>query len=183
VASNPANLLASTCAQATAAARSYARLEVEVRRAIETLTARVCPGCASLCCRVTYCREAALNPWYAFVNRTAGRFALPADWSTRRDPFGLGPSGCDIRAGRYVFCTSYTCRRLREALPAGGPREAFQELSDLLLPANRLPGGRLLHELRRPEDLGRDDVGSIATAVARASERLRSLVARADVPP
>ncbi|MHB8763842.1 MAG: hypothetical protein ACYDA8_05830 [Deferrisomatales bacterium] len=156
---------------------AYARLEARVRMSIDALGRRVCPGCPSPCCRVQYCRATARNPWYAFVAQAGGLPPLPADWAERRDPFGLAADGCWVRAGRYVFCYSYNCRRLLEALPAGAPRRAFQDLSDLLLVPNRLPAGRLLHELGSPGALGLADVESIGRAVVEAEARLPRLEA------
>jgi len=156
-------------------AERYAQLENRLRDAIDAVTSVVCPDCAMPCCRVHYCRETARNPWYRFVNRVAGPFAIPADWSTRRDAFGLGPRGCGIRAGRYVFCYSFNCRRLLEALGKDG-RQAFQELSDLLLAVNRLPRGRLLHELRCAEEMSAEDLESVSRALADACSRLQDLL-------
>lgn len=167
----------------TELARRYAAVEERVRRSVEALTSRVCPRCPSPCCRACYCRESALNPWYSFVGTVAGRFRPPPDWRTRRHPFGLGAEGCEIRAGRYVFCSSYTCRRLREALPEKSRREAFQELSDLLLPANRLPGGLLLHELRDPAALDYRARRHLDEALAEARRRLPRLAAEAGLLP
>jgi hypothetical protein len=124
---------------------------------------------------VHYCRETARNPWYAYVHRQAGLAAVPEDWRRRRTPFGLGPRGCEIRAGRYVFCYSYNCRRLLESLRGNGGREAFQQLSDLLLPVNRLPGGRLLHEPKTAGSLTAADLAHITTSVDLALARLTLL--------
>lgn len=156
-------------------AEAYAALEGRLRRVIDRAASRVCPGCPSPCCRFWYCREVALNPWYAFVNRAAGSFRTPRDWSRRRDPFGLGAGGCAIRSGRYVFCYSYNCRRLLASLPSPAERAAFEELSGLLLPVNRLPGGRLLSELRDPEDLSETDLGEMGRTLADAFRRLAEL--------
>lgn len=149
-----------------------------MRRIIDRWTAAVCRGCPSPCCRFWYCREVARNPWSAFVNRAAGTFRVPDDWECRRDAFGLDGTGCAVRAGRYVFCYSYNCRRLLGALPSDDAREAFREVSELLLPANRLAGGRLLSELADPRDLSAADLDGIGRAVARASRRLAALERR-----
>ncbi len=148
-----------------------------MRGCIDPVAGRVCPKCETPCCRVHYCRETARNPWYRFVGETAGGFAMPGDWLLRRDPFGLGDAGCSIRAGRYAFCYSYNCRRILESLPASA-RAVFQEVSDLLLAPNRLPGGRLLHEVRRPEELREQDLKCIAGEVTEALDRLPRLRAR-----
>ncbi len=159
---------------ARAVARAFARLEARVRDCIDPLAARVCPTCPNPCCRGHYCRETARNPWYRFVSELAGGFEMPRDWPLRRDPFGLGEGGCSIRAGRYVFCYSYNCRRILECLPSSA-RAAFQEVSDLLLGPNRLPGGRLLHEVRRRSEIGERDLRRIAREVAEALDRLPRL--------
>ncbi|MBE0618238.1 MAG: hypothetical protein IH608_09975 [Proteobacteria bacterium] len=159
---------------AKAIARAYASLEGGLRRVIDRVAAAACPRCASPCCRVHYCRETARNPWYRFVNETAGAFALPADWETRRDPFGLGARGCGIRAGRYAFCYSYNCPRLLATLQAH-QRALFQELSDLALSVNRLPNGCLLHEIRTPKALGPAELAAIAMGIGEAGQRLADL--------
>jgi hypothetical protein len=163
------------------AALLYAELEERIRELIDSVAAEVCPACLSPCCRYHYCRPTARNPWYAFINEVAGSFAVPEEWERRRDPFGLGSGGCRIRAGRYVFCYSYNCPRLLAALPAGESRRAFVAVSELLLPANRLPGGRLLHELGEADGLTAKDLDHLASAVVDAGrqlEALRELVAR-----
>jgi len=159
---------------AVAVAKGYAQLEGDLRAAIDAAAAGVCPTCQAPCCRAHYCRETARNPWYAFVNQVAGAFPVPPDWADRRDAFGLGPQGCAIRAGRYVFCYSYNCRRLLAAV-TDGDRSAFQELSDALLAANRLPGGRFLHEMRRSDDLSTDDLQEVDRSVREARSRVRRL--------
>jgi hypothetical protein len=146
-----------------------------MRAVIDSVAAAVCPSCRSTCCRHHYCRPTARNPWYAFVNRLAGTFEVPDGWERRRDAFGLGSGGCRIRAGRYVFCYSYNCPRLLAALPGEPSRRAFEELSDLLLPSNRLPDGRLLHELRSGEQLTEEHLHHIETAAAAAARRLETL--------
>lgn len=163
--------------QARDVALRYAALERFVRRQIDRVAFVVCPRCGSPCCRSHYCRETGRNPWYRFVAETAGGFALPGDWAARRDPFGLGAGGCEIQAGRYVFCYSYNCPRLLSALPEAG-RVPFQELSDLLLAANRLPGGRSLHEVRRLEELGTQDMEAIDREVQEALRRAEVLTGR-----
>jgi hypothetical protein len=160
--------------RAVAIAERYSRLESDLREAIDAVATTVCAACEAPCCRVHYCRETARNPWYRFVNQVAGRFRVPADWETRRDAFGLGPRGCDIRSGRYVFCYSFNCRRLLAAVETG-EREGFQALSDLLLTVNRLPRGRLLHELRRADDLDAEDLGAVNRALRHARRRLQRL--------
>lgn len=161
-------------------ARLYADLEGRMRAAIDRVAARVCPSCTSPCCRHPYCRATARNPWYAFVNSVAGEFVLPKEWERRKDPFGLGSGGCRIRAGRYIFCYSYNCPRLLAALPDEEARRAFQELSDLLLPANRLPDGRLLHELGSKDALTAEDIRHVERATAEALGRVEGLAARLD---
>jgi len=165
------------------AARSYARLEAELRARIDRLTARVCPGCRSPCCRPVYCRKTFDNPWYRWVNRVCRPFVPPPEWRVTRQPFGLGPRDCEIRAGRYVFCYSFNCRRLLAALPEPGARRAFQALSDLLLHPDRLPGGRRLHELGPGERLSRREVGAIDRALAEARQALVVLDASGMLPP
>jgi hypothetical protein len=155
-------------------ARAYARLEALVRECIDPVAGRVCPTCPNPCCRGHYCRETARNPWYRFVGELAGGFEMPRDALLRRDPFGLGEAGCSIRAGRYAFCYSYNCRRILESLSCPA-RAAFQEVSDLLLAPNRLPGGRLLHEVRRCEEIGERDLLRIAREVTQALDRLPRL--------
>ncbi len=168
----------SSLAGAHPAARAYADLERALRDAIDPVTRRVCPQCPGSCCRAVYCRAAGRNPWYQWVRQVAAAGELAAGWERRRDPFGLGAGGCTVRAGRYVFCYSFNCRRLLEALPGSAARAAFQELSELLLPVNRLPGGRLLHELRRPEELTEADLRHLAGAVTVARSRLGELPSR-----
>lgn len=168
---------------ALAAARAYAALEAAVRDRIDRLAARVCPGCPSPCCRSCYCRRTFENPWYRWVNRVAAPLAPPPDWRETRHPFGLGPRGCEIRAGRYVFCYSYNCRRLLGALETRGARRAFQALSDLLLHPNRLPDGRLLHELGPGARLSRGDVEEIGRRVAEARQALSALEASGMLTP
>ncbi len=146
-----------------------------MRVVIDRVGGRVCPGCGRLCCRGHYCRATALNPWYGFVHRSAGGPELPADAATRRDPFALGARGCELRAGRYVFCYSYNCPLIRSFVAERGVGDVFQELSDLLLPANRLPGGRLLHERTMGEVLTAADLRHILTEVERAARRLEQL--------
>lgn len=153
-----------------------------MRRLIDPVTAAVCPACPLPCCRFWYCREVARNPWSAFVNRVAGGFRVPGDWDRRRDPFGLGDAGCAVRAGRYVFCYSYNCRRILGALPSADAREAFREVSELLLPANRLPEGRLLSELGDPAALSAADLDAVARALTDAERRLAALARRLDPP-
>jgi hypothetical protein len=153
-----------------------------MRAVIDPVAGRVCPGCGRLCCRGHYCRVTAANPWYGLVHRVGGGAPLPADAATRRDPFALGPGGCELRAGRYTFCYSYNCPLIRTYTVERGVGDAFQEFSDLLLPANRLPGGRLLHELGAGGDLSLADLRHIRTAVAGAVRRagqLRPLLERA----
>jgi len=159
---------------ASALAESYARLEDDLRGAIDGVTARVCPDCDAPCCRAHYCRETARNPWYRLVNWTGCHFPVPADWGARRDPFGLGPRGCAIRSGRYVFCYSFNCRRVLAALEETS-REEFQELSDLLLAVNRLPRGRFLHEVRRSEELTAEDLQAMDRALVAVRLRLSRL--------
>ncbi|MBI5018216.1 MAG: hypothetical protein HZB55_22350 [Deltaproteobacteria bacterium] len=154
-----------------------------MRAVIDSVAARVCPSCASPCCRYHYCRPTARNPWYAFVNHVAGTFEVPEDWERRRDAFGLGRGGCEIRAGRYVFCYSYNCPRMLAALPGDPARRAFEELSDLLLAANRLPEGRLLHELGPGDSLTSDHLRHIETATAAAARRLDPLTEGISHPP
>ena len=57
-----------------------------------------------------------------------------------------------------------------------GVGEAFQELSDLLLPANRLPGGRLLHELSQGKSLSTADLRHILREIEQAARRLVELL-------
>lgn len=115
---------------------------------IDRVTREVCPTCPHPCCRGHYCRETIRNPWYALVRSEAAQPPFPPEYARRRDPFGLGSGGCEIRAGRYVFCYSFNCRRLLRSFASAQRVAAFQEISDLLLGVNRLPDGRLLHELR-----------------------------------
>lgn len=150
----------------------YAELERRLRRTIDGLTRRVCPACPRPCCRAVYCRETLRTPWYAWVRRLAGGGPVPPDWARRRDPFGVGATGCELRAGRYVFCYSFNCRRLLSALPDADARRALQALSDALLPAHRLPGGRLLHEVRALAQLDREDLAHIETCLDAAAARL-----------
>ncbi len=156
-------------------ARRYARLEARLRDVIDPWARVACPACGRSCCRVAYCRATLDNPWYAFVRGEAGGAPLPADAAERKDPFGLGPRGCAVRAGRYVYCYSYNCPRLLGVVPAGSRRRAFRDASDLLRVVNRLPGGRLLHELRDPADLSPRDLSAIDAACGRALERLARL--------
>ncbi len=153
-------------------ARRYARLEARLRDVIDPWARKACPECGRSCCRGAYCRATLRNPWYAFVRSEAGGAPLPA--AAGEDPFGLGPRGCEVRAGRYVYCYSYNCPRLLGVVPAGR-RRAFQDASDLLRAVNRLPGGRLLHELRDPADLSPADLSAIGAACDRALERLARL--------
>ncbi len=168
--------------EARGLARRYAGLEAGLRRAIDRVAAAACPACPSPCCRVHYCRETARNPWYRFVHEAAGGAPPPPDWETRRDAFGLGPRGCEIRAGRYAFCYSYNCPRLLGTLP-DSRRGAFQELSDLLLAVNRLPGGRLLHELADSHPLRPGDLEALDRSVAAAAQRLQDLLSRFPADP
>ena len=110
---------------------------------------------------------------------------MPRDALLRRDPFGLGEAGCSIRAGRYAFCYSYNCRRILEPLSSSA-RVAFREVSDLLLGPNRLPGGRLLHEVGRCSEIGERDLLHIAREVTEALDRLprlRALLVDPTPPP
>lgn len=159
-------------------AARYGALEGALRRVIDALGGTVCAPCPSPCCRVHYCRQTALNPWYRLVSRVAVGFRLPPDWEIRRDPFGLGPGGCEIRGGRYLFCYSYNCRRLLAALPGEEARQTWQEWSDLLLPVNRLPGGQFLHELRDPGALRSRDLSWMGARLDEAGERMKGLAGR-----
>ncbi|HSH68591.1 MAG TPA: hypothetical protein VK997_01645 [Deferrisomatales bacterium] len=161
--------------EAVAAAGAYARLERQLRGVIDRVGRRVCPGCGRLCCRGYYCRATAVNPWYAFVHRSAGGAELPADAAIRRDPFALGARGCELRAGRYVFCYSYNCPLIRSFVGERGVGDVFQEVSDLLLAANRLPGGRLLHERAATDVLTAADLRHILAEVEGAARRLEQL--------
>jgi hypothetical protein len=109
------------------------------------------------------------------VNRITGGYSPPPDWAQCREPFALGGSGCRLRAGRYVFCYSYNCPSIRQFVEGCGVASRFQELSELLLAANRLPGGRLLHEVRRDGDVTHEDLQHIGREVDRSLGRLADL--------
>ncbi len=109
---------------------SYVALERVVRETIDRVVGPICATCERVCCKASYCRRTMRNPWYRFLFETYGGADIP--WQRREPPPGLGPDGCDIRAGRYAYCSAYNCLAVLSSLDSDEDREIFQGISDIL---------------------------------------------------
>jgi|GEM_PF-2110640 len=112
-------------------AGDYVNLEREIRMVIDRVVGPVCSKCRRICCKASYCQRTQRNPWYRFLFETFHEEKGIA-WGRREPPPGLGPNGCEIRAGRYAYCYAYNCRDVLSSLESDEAREIFQEISDIL---------------------------------------------------
>ena len=131
----------------------YVTLERRVRQTIDRIVSPVCASCIRVCCKAAYCRETIRNPWYCFLFVRFNE-EKDIDWDRISPPPGLGRNGCEIRAGRYAYCSAYNCRAVLMSLKTDKERNCFQELSEILKEVGlNFAGKRHLTDIRSWDDI------------------------------
>ena len=120
------------------ALEEYIKLEIRIRDFIDYHTSNICNICDKKCCIFKYCIETLRSPWNIFILKSKNILDenLFEKKVKSREPFGLSENGWIYPIGRYKYCTSFICRRLKENFNNELNVFAYKCISNILLFVN-----------------------------------------------
>ena len=159
------------------AIRDYAELEIEIDQLVRERDHGACARCEKPCCRADVCRQVVESWWLREVSRHVHGAWWPDDWETRDECIAMTETGCMLKAGRPVICSSFVCDRYVEAYEGLWEAAFVSFVSDLLWNVAQLTGRVHIEQLAEddaPRYLDRI-VERVATGRRRLDEARRLL--------